>query len=477
MAVILLLLGGVAVRAEEPSPADAAHQRLKGALRRAVARAAPARGKFGVHVARARTGETVFASDAEAPRIPASTMKLVTTAAAILELGFEYRFATEVVAAAEPGENGVVAGDLVVRGGGDPTLRSEVHPDRIAGQLYRAGLRRVRGALVMDDSVFDRVLRHPDWPADQLSRAYCAPVCGLSLDRGCVTVRVRPGDGPGARARVDMIPDPPGLGLSHEISTTSDRDRHRIVLSLDLAGSRIRGRGQVWDRSRGYETEVAVADPAECFGDLLARALLRSGIRIDGGVVRRPGPVRDLGSGRVLARIETELFPVVHAANRESENHYAECLLKLLGHVRTGEGSFEAGAAVTARLAERIGAPGAQLSQADGSGLSRSNRVSPYFLTRLLTHLYRSADAERFLASLAAGGEKGSTLAKRLAELGGNVRAKTGTIRGVSGLAGYVRARSGTVYCFAVLVNDPKTPLAKARRLQDDLCLALYEER
>ncbi|MCU0726002.1 MAG: D-alanyl-D-alanine carboxypeptidase/D-alanyl-D-alanine-endopeptidase [Planctomycetes bacterium] len=466
------------------APARSDDAAAAAAVGRVLAARGPAAGTYGVFVADARTGAVVFDRDGAALRIPASTMKLVTTAAAWLELGPDFRFETVALRTGPVGSEGSVAGDLVIVGGGDPTLMVTAGDggppgriDELAGAIARAGVRRIDGDLVLDAGRFDGVERHPDWPSDQLWRWYCAPVAALTVARSCITVRVEPGKAVGEPGRVTLVPRVEVLRPLNETVTVAARKDHRIVVDPPAADGTIRVRGGILAGSGGYDAEVAVPDPVAVFADVFREALVRAGVALRGSVRRQPGAAAGLRDAVRVASVSTPLFEIVTVANRRSQNLFAECLLKALGREKRGEGSFTAGAAAAAALATRAKAVPGELRQSDGSGLSRNNRVSARFLVAVLGHLYREVPApERFLATLPAGGEEDGSLSRRLSDLGNDVRAKTGTIRDVSALAGFVRAKSGRVACFAILVNDPRTDLGKARALQDEICRALWRD-
>jgi D-alanyl-D-alanine carboxypeptidase/D-alanyl-D-alanine-endopeptidase (penicillin-binding protein 4) len=445
-------------------------------LRALLAKKGPTAGTYGVHVSDAATGETLFEAAADALRIPASTMKVVTTAAAVCELGPEFRFTTRVLGTARPGPDGALAGDLVVVGGGDPTLDAESDGaalDDLARRIVRAGVRRVKGDLVLDDGRFDRMLRHPSWPASQWKRAYSAPVSALTVARGCVTVRVTPGDASGRPARVTLSPSTRVIKVRNEVTTTAVKKEHKIGFDLRTDGDTIRCWGKIWIKSTGYEDEVSVNAPTIFFGGVFHRALVRAGVSVGGKAVRRPGAAASIDGPVLVAEWETALLDVLEATNKPSQNLFAECVLKTLGAEMTGEGSFAAGAAAASRFAHL---DRDHLRQADGSGLSRENLVSPRGLTGVLRRVYASPHRIAYMKTLPTGGNAGGTLRRRLKDLGAAVRAKTGTISGVSALAGYVRCKSGRVVCFAVIVNDRKTASHRSRDVQDEICRILHRE-
>lgn len=467
---LLLLSLAAPVRADSPVAE----------IRSLLAKAGPAAGSYGFVAADAETGEVILSVDGSVPRIPASTMKLVTSGAALLELGPDYAFLTEVRASAEPDGEGVLAGDLVVRGGGDPTLRaaySAGEPEGKIEDLVRAlakrGLRRIEGNLVLDDGFFDRETRAAGWPENQLDRSYCAPVGALVAERSCVRVVAEPGASAGSPARIRLLPAGDVLDVKNEMTTTAAKGEQNVVFFVPPGQRTLYARGAVWSGSAGYPADIAVPDPTEWFGAVFHRVLARSGISLAGEVVRAADAAAK--APVLLARVETPLLAVLTEMNRESVNLYAACVLKTLGAECGEGGSFAAGAAVAAGLAERIGAPAEEISQVDGSGLSRENAVSPRFLVRLLVHLYGTPYRIRYLETLSIAGTVG-TLERRMKDLGADVRAKTGTIRGVSALSGYVRTKSGRVLAFAFLENDRRMGASTSRGVQDSVLRILHEE-
>ncbi len=472
--LLMLLVPAGAVRADAVS--------ARAALDRLAAASGPAAGAWGAAVVDARTGAPVYDAQARTPRVPASSLKLLTTAAAWLLLGPDYRFVTSALAATGPDGDGALAGDLVVLGTGDPTLTVEEAPGEAAGKIdllarevSRAGVRRIDGDVVLDAGAFTGAARHPDWPDDQMWRWYCAPVAALTVARSCIVLRVEPGAAAGQPGRVTLRPPLRVLRVVNETVTVENRKDHRIIIDPPAADGSVRVRGGVLRSGGAFDGEIALPDPVAAFGDAFRQALVRAGVAVRGDVVVRPGasraaPVR-------LAAVETPLPEIVEVANRRSQNLFAECLLRALGREKGTEGSFAGGSAAAAAFAVSRGVPEAEVRPVDGSGLSRGNRVSPRALVSILRSVYTESEKpEKFLATLAAGGDEEGSLRRRLKELGNDVRAKTGTINGVSALAGYVRAKSGRVVAFAVLVNDPKMSLDRARAFQDEVCRILRRE-
>jgi len=451
--------------------------------------------------------EVLYAVRADQPMVPASTMKLVTTAACFDRFGPEWRIKTYVGRVPSTGTDAKY--DLAIIGGGDPNFSGRFWGgDSVAAfrkwaeALKARGLTAV-GRVVLDDSLFDGVLQHPHWPANQRADWYEAPVSALTVNDSCIDIHVSPGR-PGQPAVLRL--DPPGgyAVVEGGILTTAEKKEHgfAIVRLDDAAGPmRLRASGRYWLGSGEASENRTVLDPTRFFGSALAAALQAEGIAVAGPVVRERLVARD-GNPRSDFTCDlvhaSRLDATIAVADKRSQGLYAECLMKMLGAfgpylrppAKPGEpatiscdtllpprqGSWATGTQEVRRwLAER-GIPAEGCVFDDGSGLSKENRLTALAVTELLrVMLERYGDS--FVATLAQPGQEGS-LSKRMrgTTAEGRVWAKTGYVSGVSALSGYVRARSGRLIIFSVIMNDmPLGDLWKARQAQDKVCMRLVE--
>jgi D-alanyl-D-alanine carboxypeptidase/D-alanyl-D-alanine-endopeptidase (penicillin-binding protein 4) len=426
---------------------------------------------------------TVLGSHRGSDRVlPASCMKVVTTAAAITSLGADYPLKTHLLAA-PPGrgaEAGVVAGDLWLVGYGDPGF-SEHGPegstlaamDAFAAQAAAKGVRQVRGDLVFDASFFDGPRVHPSWTdAGASARWYAAEVDALTCNDGCIDVAVEPGDGPGSPGRVRLVPETSAVTVVNRTTTTAVRKEHGFGFRLADADNTLEVNGRVWTKSADARSPAAIHDPALLCAEQVGRALARAGVRV-GGVVRRPREGEERPAGvALLAEHRTSLAAACAVANTRSQNLWAETLLRVLGAARKGEGSFAAGAAA---VREALAAAGPEVAdgilQADGSGLSRQSEASALALARVLAFAWRGPHRDAYFQGMARPGT--GTLDDRFREkrFEGRVFAKTGTLKGVSGLCGLAVGHSGRSYVFAVLGEH--VSVGNCRKLQDGVVGAL----
>lgn len=472
LGLLLLVIGAL-----RPAAASGA---LEGVLAPQVRAALKTSKTVGVDVVDLSTGASVYSHEASLPRIIASNTKLLTTAAALDALGPGYQFETPLWLRGEVAA-GTLEGDLAVVGGADPNLSGRQHDgDPLAvflpwaEALAARGIRRVSGRLILADGLFDRQRIHHDWPRDQLTRWYEAPVGALSFSDNCVLVRVRPSSRANVKSIVEVVPDLPLFTVRNEARTTDSRRQHRVGVSRILESNVLRVTGRVWRKAGPVEAWVTVRDPAEYFGAALRAALLQAGIVIAGGTeVTEHLPA---GAWQRAGELRSDLLSTIGVTNKRSQNFFAESLFRLLGARRSGQGTWAAGAEAVREFLQRVGIVPGTYDLADGSGMSRNNRLAPAQLTRLLSFMFQHPAGREFLMSLAHSGEEGLSWEKRLATppYRDNVFAKTGTLSGVSTLSGYAKARSGKTYAFSILCNGTRGSWV-AQRAQDAIVRALID--
>ncbi len=217
-----------------------------------------------------------------------------------------------------------------------------------------------------------------------------------------------------------------------------------------------------------------MTDPLAYFGAALRKGLAEEEVAVTGEM--RPVAELPAGPWRQVAVHRSDLLGTVEVVLKRSQNFYAESLLKLLGAERCGDGSWQGGLRVVEEFLAEVGLAPGSYRLADGSGMSRNNRMSPRQLTRLLTHMLRRPQAREFMLAMPHSGEADLSWERRLAEppYGGNVFAKTGSLRGVSTLSGYAKARSGRVYAFSILMNGAGERW-RAQAAQDRIVRALID--
>src|SRR5579872_1606151 len=452
----------------------AAGAALDQALAAEVARTVAASGALGVNIVELDTGETVFSSRPDELRVIASNSKLFTTAAALDALGAGYFFETRLMMRGTP-EGGVLKGDLGVIGSGDPQISGREYGGDPYGAfrpwaaaLRAKGVQRIAGDLYLADS-FEATRIHPEWPRDQLTDWYEAPIASLAFSDNCILVRVYPGAA-GQRAVVETVPPVPIVRIDNTATTTTRRGGGHLFVGR--TGDLLSVRGSIDASSGPSETWVTVPDPVLYFGLGLRAALAEEGIVVDGEI--RPVPRLPGAVWERVAVLRSDLVTAINTTNKHSQNFYAETLAKVLGAKRCGEGSWSAGTRAIEEFVTSIGAAPGSLHMVDGSGMSRSNQATPRAITTLLRHMFFHPAGAEFAQSLPFGGEDMKSWKRLMSDPPhrGNVFAKTGTLNGVSALSGYARGVSGKAYAFSIVVERSRID---AHAAEDRIVMALID--
>jgi serine-type D-Ala-D-Ala carboxypeptidase/endopeptidase (penicillin-binding protein 4) len=432
-------------------------------------------------------GDTIFSHNADMLLAPASNMKLYSTAAALYYLGPDFRYSTYVLGTGDV-RNGVLDGDLVLYGTGDPAisgrmLGSSLNPFRaLADTLAAQGIAEVRGDLVGDGSYFDAEWLGRGWSPENFGAAYSAPVGALSFAENVASFSVRPG-AVGSPAVITTIPATIGLAVVNRTTTAASG---QTAVRFEYAPEGLVVSGRIARGHGGVNRTIPVVDPVN-FAAAAFRSVLESrGIRVTGltrtvtdasqspvSLFSRRG-ANDPNPGphpRVLGvHLSPTLSEIISVTNHVSHNLFAEALLKTVGRVALGEGSFDAGARAIRYFLECETEPwGADLAIVDGSGLSPLNRVTARSIIQLLDVMTRNQHWETYLESLPQAGYARPRGLQRMrgtpAER--NLRAKTGTIRNASSLSGYLAAANGERIAFAIVANQLPASTWAAKRIED----------
>jgi len=464
-----------------PVPAGLDRRALVAKLQGLVEVPALRRARVGVAVVDLSDGGWLFECEADQPCVVASNNKLATTAAALELLGPAFQFRTDVLAVGPIARDGALRGDLLVIGRGDPSISGRSHDGKPTAVLEEwaeavaaAGIKSVRGGILADDTYFDRQHLHPLWPKGQHAAWYCAPVSALSFNDNCVLLTVVPGPKRGSLALASVEPNTSYVQLLNKCLTSRARLGGNQVLAHRRAGAnQISIRGEIRQGGAPFRTWITVDEPALYTATVFREVLESKGIGV-GGPVRLRAPTDHIRPSSCLELTTTAsaLSDAVAVANRNSQNFYAEQILKTLGQVKLGKGTFASGAEVVAGFLREAGLRGT-FTYHDGSGLARANRFSPRQLVTLLAYMNGCRAGGLYLRSLAEPGAAAGTLARRLLPLKGRLFAKTGYIAGASALSGYVETRAGRLLAFSILVNDFRCPLGEVRAIQDAICFTL----
>ncbi|MCK5737604.1 D-alanyl-D-alanine carboxypeptidase/D-alanyl-D-alanine-endopeptidase [bacterium] len=447
-----------------------------------------ANANWGVAIQSLKTGEYLYLRNADKGFLPASNMKIFSSATALANLGSAFQYHTEILT---PGRidsaAGVLYGDLIIRSNGDPTLSShyliyEDLPDSLLAELTRwaeslkaQGIHRVEGRLIGDDNAFFDQLLGFGWSWDDIPEWYAAQISALSFNDNCVDIQVFPGDSIGAPARYEIFPKTPFMNITWDVSTVADDAADGIHFRRSQGSRDILIYGSVGISEKNVSDWFSVENPTEFFINVLQDVFENAGVEIFGSALDIdliPNYSYDSeGSTLLFQRKSPYLKDIVKVVNKVSQNMWAETLLRTLGFEYAGYGNDENSIAVAERFFSRIGISPHDIVIADGSGLSRLNLVTPRQVITLLRYMYRHPTWSDFRESLPIAGVDG-TIRRRmrgtLAE--GNVRAKTGYISRVRALSGYVTTLDQEDLVFSMIVNNYTIPTSMANNLQDAVC-------
>ena len=441
---------------------------------------------WGLLVQDAETGTVLYRRNDARRFVPASALKVVTAAAALNQLGSDYRYRTDVYRQGSV-RAGVLDGSLYVAGSGDPTWsvrfrNSWRQPlDALADQLLAAGIRRVTGRVVVDASRWDSTSVVGTWQVEDIPWGWAAGGGALVVADGDLRLRVvgsRTRDRPAA---VSISPELPERRFRADVLTTAT-DSVRLSPSWHPESGQIVLRGEV-PRVRRYVTRLAMRDPVRIAGELLLEVLEERGITVEGGLGFAWDLDADLGGGcgagrlagcpqaeRVATVDSPELRTIARAMLEPSHNWLAEQMVRTLGLETEGIASWPAGLrAATRTLVDDFGVDPQDLDLHDGSGLSSYSLITPRALVRILEAMRVSPGYLAFRDALAAPGEEDSTLSERLSGLEGRVFAKTGTLHHVNSLVGYVLRDDGRELIFAILSNSAGMGSDEVRPVVDGL--------
>jgi D-alanyl-D-alanine carboxypeptidase/D-alanyl-D-alanine-endopeptidase (penicillin-binding protein 4) len=435
--------------------------------------------RIGIAVADLDSDRIVYQRDADGMYNTASNTKLITASAALALLGPDFRYYTAMYGA-EPNRRGKVDGDLHIRGRGDPTLGTgDLY--QLVRELRQNGVKSIEGGIVVDANYFDsrdlppHFEEKPDDPAP-----YRALVGSTSLNFNAVTLSVRPA--PRGSGLCQVAVDPPNdyIEIDSRVRTVR-KGRSRIRIENQATGQKMRFvlRGQL-RRDDGVKIyRRRVADPVLYLGATLRTAIERSGIELGSRTITTGEVPRNTTA--LAWRVSEPLAVVVRGLGKYSNNYVAEMLLKTVGAAKRTDKSRpasweEALGIVRSWLVATIGWTADGFYYGNGSGLYASNRFSPRQIVRLLSVGYRDFRwGPDLVASLSIAGVDG-TVSRRMSNgpAAGRVRAKTGTLDGVSTLSGYVATDGRAPLAFAILVNGfADENAAHARLLQNDVCEAM----
>jgi PBP4 family serine-type D-alanyl-D-alanine carboxypeptidase len=426
------------------------------------------------------TGETLYEQNIDQLMTPASNMKIVTAATAMLGLGTEFQFVTAFHAGDwNPGAG--TARNLFVIGNGDPTFSGEFFDsnaaaaDALAGLLKNKGLKRIDGDMILDARAFSGADYPEGWSKEDPWYCYGMKVGALSIAENCLIVTVQGASKAGNAPTVKTDPPLHSSFVVNNVKTVS-KGNSSIKVSQNSKGV-VTITGQV-RAGKSASHEYPAPYPDMLFGSALAAALQRAGIGFQGSLSRASEFQGSAGQWTQIASVGSpQMMHILGVMLKHSDNFIAEMMTRTMG-AQTGPGGTTIGGAqaISQILYESGIASSGTIRIFDGSGLSRNNRLTPRVLMQLFRTFYNSYMGPGLMAALAEPGQPG-TLKKRLTGTAavGNIKAKTGALRGVCSLSGYFTRKNGHTGAFVMFMNGYSVHSNNIRAIQDKLALVMLE--
>lgn len=463
----------------------------------------------GIKVASLDTGRVLFEDNSEKLLRPASNMKLYTVATALDLLSPDYRFTTSVYAASRPDSAGVVKGDLTIFGRGDPSIAARFNNgdyfkgiDDLAARIVAAGVKRVEGDLVGDESYFVGPQYGSGWEWEDLTWYYGAEVTPLTVNDNALDLFIKPGTAVGKPALITTGPPDPLLRINNRVTTAPKGTRREISIARDLGDDVITIAGNIALEDKGYTGGIGISHPALLFVYLLRSSLAQRGVIIKGrsrtqnsdsnisaATGSQPFVTASLVAGAKpalveLAALQSPPFGVIASQTlKPSQNLYTELILRTIGKVAPattsgpppiGQTTEDLGLVSVKSFLKTAGIRPESLVLSDGSGLSRNDMITAEASVQLLTFMSRHRYADVFREALPIAGVDG-TLRTRLRNTPAenNLRAKTGSLSSAASLSGYVTTAAGEKLVFSIMVNNYPSDVEPRGTCIDPIALLL----
>nr|WP_245837247.1 D-alanyl-D-alanine carboxypeptidase/D-alanyl-D-alanine-endopeptidase [Virgibacillus phasianinus] len=414
---------------------------------------------IGISIRSAATGDLLYQHNADTRLHPASNMKLFTAASALSTLGADHTFTTEVLRGGQV-NGGTLYGDLYLKGKGDPTLLPEDFAD-FAKTISESGINKISGNIIADDTWYDNIRVSPDLIWDDEQFYYGAQISALTVspdkdyNAGSVNVSVTPGK-PGEKPEITVSPKTDYVDIVNTAKTIASGEEEDIEVGREHGTNVITIDGTIPADTKPLEESMAVWEPTDYALNLFKKALVNQGISWTGDI--KTGKTPD-DAEILLSHESMPLSELLLPFMKLSNNVHAETLVKEMGKVVKGEGSFEKGLEVIEEQLLNFGLNIETLKLRDGSGISSSNLIPPNEISKLLYAIQKEKWYTTYIHSLpVAGAEErlvGGTLQDRMEDIADHARvqAKTGTIQSVSSLSGYLNTRESETVIFSIVIN------------------------
>ncbi len=411
----------------------------------------------GIVVADAKTGERLFELDPDRLMIPASTLKIITTATALEMLGADYRFETKTGFTGAIDETGTLNGNLVIVSGGDPTLGSAwFNTNKCRNwflkewveQIKLSGIKEINGNVVFDGSHYQIEEVSPTWVWGDIGNYYGANANAFTVYDNLFTIIFRSGKAGEKTEIIQLEPNLPELKIDNRVLGSEINSDQAYVFGSPMDNKRII-RGTIPEEKEAFSIKAAIPNPAALLGVELLSLLTAEGIKVGGTVMQ------DVADNVKTIHVHQSptLAEIVKTVNHESVNLFAEHLLLQISAERTGIGNREKSIELVQQFWLEKGLNANSLFMEDGSGLSHFNAITPAFLTSVLVAMKNGKNSVSFVESFPMAGEGTLSSFSTQKFPGNTLRAKSGSMTRVRCYAGYLKTSSGKEVAFSIMFN------------------------
>ncbi len=440
----------------------------------------------------AETGETLYEQNADRYFVPASNMKLFTTALALAKLGPEYRFHTTLETSGSI-SNGVLTGNLALVGRGDPNLSNRKFPyelkeefdappektlAELADAIVAKGVKEISGDVIGDDSYFPRERYPSGWEIDDMVWEYGAAISAIAVDDNTVTLTLTPAEQPGSPVQATESPATPDFVIENDVVTSAPDVKSDLTLTREPGASVVTVKGTMPAKGSPRKLVLAIEESAQHAAAVLKRLLEERGVRVDGTARAHHEAAKTQEDPTVLAKhVSVPLGDAIKLINKISQNLHTEMLLRTVARQNGVWATPDDLMKVPQDFYASAGVSPDDVIQSDASGLSRHDLVTPRAIVALLAFAQKQSWFEIYYNSLPVAGVDG-TLEDRMKNTpaAGHIHAKTGSVEHVRTLSGFAETPSGRRLIFSFLSNNQGGKNHEATDVLTGLCVAMLEE-